>query len=129
MSHSNIHTITTDDEDAFNSHEERQCDQISEYLRSTIPKFTIPLLPNYILIRVHTGGSASQQYNGFGGGLSEVNKLYPELFNRLLPQYLNNDIVRSNHMTPRDVLNWLLESHIHALVTHLHQGKVIFYFG
>ena len=42
---------------------------------------------------------------------------------RLVPQYLNNDIVRCSKMKPSDIVEWLRQGHIHRMLRHFHQGR------
>lgn len=96
--------------------------QINSYLR----RFAVPSLAgsnhNVVLIRIHTVGVTCEQLVCFQSALSEISKTYRSLFNTLQIDYLNNDIIRCNHMTPSQVINWLLGGHIHILLGHFHQG-------
>lgn len=111
--------ITTDD-NSFAS--PQQFPQITNYLRSFSLSSAASLNNSIILIRVHTVGRDVQQLNSFISGLSEINRKYPAIFQKIVLQTINNDIVRYSYSKPSEIINWLLEGHIHTLLGHFHQG-------
>ena len=122
---STIDCIETTDENAFKSPQHFL--HVDKYLLyCTIPKRD-SLNNSNIVLRVHTVGSEAQQLVSFMGGLTEINIKYPIIHKRLILQKLNNDLMRTNNYKPRDAIDWLLESHIHVLLGHFHQGKVLFF--
>ena len=121
MALNNIVT-TTDDNNGFKAH----CSfhQIDNFLRfSFIPKTIHPDLKSTISLRVHTVGCDNQQLGFFVGGLSEVNSKYNNIYRRVNVQYINNDIVKCQKMTPKQSIDWLMDNHIHEILGHFHQGN------
>ena len=96
--------------------------QINSYLRGLAMSSLARSNNNYILIRIHTVGVTCEQLICFKSALNSICNTYRELFNTLQIQYLNNDIIRCNHMTPSQVVKWLLDGHVHILLGHFHQG-------
>lgn len=96
--------------------------QINTYLRGFAMSHLARVNNSVILIRIHTVGKNTEQLFSFESGLNAINRKYPNIFKSMMIHYLNNDIVRCNHMTPSDVVTWLLGGHIHILLGHFHQG-------
>lgn len=112
--------VTTDPDNGFKPHPEFH--QIDDYLKfnNAIPE---ALNENdTILVRVHCGGVASDQVECFEAAVVAIKLKYRSLEPLLMVQYLNNDIARSEHWKPKDIIDWLMSSDIHALLGHFHQG-------
>ena len=72
-----------------------------------------------ILVRVAKGGKNSQQEQCLLSALDKylINK-------RIIVEYLDTETIKSNKMTVVMVVRWLKMSHIHLIITHLHQAVV-----
>jgi len=78
----------------------------------------IPVDDFPLLIRIFGGGSSSHQTLHLQGAISRLNVDRKQC----KVEVLNCDDVNTHHLSIRDVINWLLSSHIHICSAHLHQG-------
>ena len=77
-----------------------------------------------ILVRVYVGGSAGTQVSNFERGFhTAASLLMPMLGAKHLKlEKLNIKEVCAKKMTISDLIDWLLASDIHFILSHLHQG-------
>lgn len=116
----NIVIINTDDRE-FKPHP--QLPQLDVYLQELPDMIPRNILSNVIVIRAYTVGKEPSQLDSYKSGIIQIKNKNPQLFMRLVPQYLNNDIVRCSKMKPCDIVEWLRQGNIHRLLGHFHQGR------
>ena len=73
-----------------------------------------------ILIRVFIGNSMGVQSGVFSQAISIFQRKYEKI--QVEVEYLNNKEVREQQMDPQNLVDWLLGSYIHFVLTHVHQG-------
>ena len=71
-----------------------------------------------ILIRVYTGGFHNHQSIPFLSAWNNVSNWYPNV----LIEYFSIVDIKELNYGPHDLVNWLLKSDIHFIITHIHQG-------
>ena len=78
-----------------------------------------------IKIRVFMGGMASTQTGPFTSALIEAQR-YFDVTGKTFPitEYLTTELARSLHWGIKEITDWLLDSDIHFILNHIHQGKV-----
>ena len=78
-----------------------------------------------IKIRVFMGGMASTQTGPFTSALIEAQR-YFDVTGKNFPitEYLTTDLARSLHWGIKEITDWLLDSDIHFILNHIHQGKL-----
>ena len=67
------------------------------------------------MIIINLGGINSQQIIPFKGAISDTS------FN-LEITYLTTTQIKDMDWTPKELVDWLLSSHIHFVLSHIHQG-------
>ena len=76
-----------------------------------------------VLIRVFSGGMAGVQVQPFITAISATLADHRAHIN-IMVEYLSTSQLRSEHMTPNDLVDWLLASDIHYFLSHAHQSIV-----
>ena len=71
-----------------------------------------------ILIRIFGGGESSIQTQELKHAIRSLD-IHPSLY---IVEILTCDMVNVFHFSLKDVIDWLLSSHIHFISAHLHQG-------
>lgn len=78
------------------------------------------------IIKVFVGGSNGLQRVQFEQALHRVVREYSGEKNpgflQIQVEYIDNDTVSRKKWLPRDLINYLLESDLHFILTHIHQG-------
>jgi hypothetical protein len=83
-------------------------------------KFAPPLLQRPLVIHCYGGGCKGNQALAFASAVSKVEaRLKGTTF---LVEYMTCKTVREQSFTETDFVNWLLSSHIHFVIGHVHQG-------
>jgi len=75
------------------------------------------------LIRVFSGGEAGAQVQPFLSAISATLDKHRTHIS-IMVEYLSTSQLRSKHMTPNDLVDWLLASDIHIFLSHAHQSIV-----
>ena len=78
----------------------------------------IPVEDYPIIIRIYGGGASSHQTNHLMVAISSLN--IDRTKYKL--EVLYCDDVNMRHYSLKDVIDWLLASHVHFIAAHLHQG-------
>lgn len=73
---------------------------------------------NVKIIKVFIGGRDSIQSSKFTGAWYRLNLDR----NAFIVEYINVDDVKKKLWTTEDFINWLLTSHVHFILSHVHQG-------
>lgn len=91
------------------------------------------------LIRVFVGGSGSRQTTSFYSALGllrrkeldeETSRNPPKtqsqscIWNGIVVESKNVDEIKNENMQPLDLFDWLLESDVHFIIAHIHQGLI-----
>lgn len=76
-----------------------------------------------IIVNVLKSSHEAMQSNYFVTAFHLVSQHIPVIFSRIKIQYLINKDIRDQDLVPRDVVDWLLSSHIHIIYSHPHQGN------
>jgi len=76
-----------------------------------------------LLIRVFSGGMAGVQVQPFLTAISATLAKHRSHIN-IMVEYLSTSQLRTKHMTPNDLVDWLLASDIHYFLSHAHQSIV-----
>ena len=74
-----------------------------------------------ILIRIFIGSRNGQSRQPFNSALGRINTKYKD---KLHFEILDTDMMKSDQrfsFTPKEFIDWLLDSDIHILVGHMHQ--------
>jgi hypothetical protein len=73
------------------------------------------------------GGVASTQTGPFTSAIIEAQR-YFDVTGKTFPmiEYLNTDLARSLNWGIKEIADWLLDSDIHFILNHIHQGKAKF---
>lgn len=87
----------------------------SKVLELSVPK---PVACKVILFRVFTGGKSYAQGTSFTSAVNEM-KLPPNLYRM---EIINITLIKDNRLSPRQLVDWLLSSHVHIILSHVHQG-------
>ena len=92
-------------------------------------KYMPPLITNSsssicIVIRAFVGGRESVQVQPFFIALSDFIATLAKSNVSVVVEYLNCDDVKKRKMDPAGVIDWLLNSHIHFILSHIHQGII-----
>jgi hypothetical protein len=69
-------------------------------------------------VRVFYGGKSSPQLFAFSASIAK----YLHKFPHINVEYINTDDIKVNHMTPYNLVCWLIDSDAHFIITHIHQG-------
>jgi hypothetical protein len=72
---------------------------------------------NDIIMRVFIGGNGAPQIQCFKVALERL-----ALGEMVKVEYINTEDVRKNFQSPAKFVEWLLGSHIHFILAHVHQG-------
>ena len=78
-----------------------------------------------ILIRVLQGGDRCKQLKYFDLAKTRIREAHPDLYDLLSFEILINDQIKANRWGPEETVNWLLDSDIHFILTHVHQGLMM----
>jgi hypothetical protein len=76
-----------------------------------------------IVVRVLISGSENQQYVAFKEAADIASSEYGS--DGILYEYMDCQHVRKLFEKPSDLVDWILESDIHFILGHIHQGGVI----
>ena len=82
----------------------------------TVENFPDTIYP--IIIRIFGGGESSFQTQELKHALGNLD-IHPSLYK---VEILTCDMVNVFHLSLKEVIDWLLSSHIHFISAHLHQG-------
>lgn len=74
--------------------------------------------------RCYSGGEKSEQTQPFQSAVAEVMHMYPE--DSLHVEIMPIKVLRESEWTPKQLVTWLLEAHIHFIICHPHDGTVTF---
>ena len=66
-------------------------------------------------MRVFQGGRNARQLEPVQQTLAEFQKLIDV-------EYIDIDTVKMQHLTIQSIVQWLLSSDVHLIITHMHQG-------
>ena len=77
---------------------------------------------NKIRINVYQVCEKAAQLPYFDSAILQLKKSHKHIYDKLDVKYLTQKVVRKEQMTPEQVSNWLLESDIHIILSHVHQG-------
>ena len=86
----------------------------------------IPAINDSCEITVNVLKSAHQpvQDEYFTAAFELISQHVPSIFKRIKKENKINKQIRDTDMLPKDVVDWLLSSHIHIIYSHVHQGYV-----
>ena len=84
----------------------------------------INLLASTITIRIYCGGYNCYQVRPFIAAITEALSMTTNLYSI---NYLYINQCRNNCWGPKEIIDWLLESHVHFIIAHLHQGFFDYY--
>ena len=79
----------------------------------------------YISVRVYCGGEDNVQGGPFKAAVRALQTQQRSLSLRtpsFIVEYCYIKTIRENNWTIHDLLTWLLDSNIHFILTHVHQG-------
>ena len=87
----------------------------------------IPAIDNIcpIVINVLKTSHDAVQVKFFTSALKHVARYVPQISERFKIHYVINKDIRDQDLIPKDIVDWLLSSHIHIIYSHLHQGTAI----
>jgi hypothetical protein len=80
---------------------------------------SVPIQSNVVLVRVFKGNKGSEQYKHFTTALSR----WRVPINYKI-EYIDTDEVKIRFKNPSELIDWLLGSHVHFILGHIHQGIV-----
>ena len=72
--------------------------------------------------QVVQGGADCHQLEYFTLARKNISDAHRDLYDLLSFEILNNDQRKANRWGPEETVNWLLDSDIHFVLTHVHQG-------
>jgi len=78
-----------------------------------------------ILIRIHECGKLGVQLVPFKLAQENIFRNTRSTHDRIIYQTINNDEIRKWRWSPEQLVNWLLDSQIHFIMSHCHQGMNI----
>jgi len=76
-----------------------------------------------VLIRVFSGGIAGVQVQPFATAISATLDKHRSHIN-IIVEYLSTSQLRTERMTPNNLVDWLLASDVHIFLSHAHQSIV-----
>ena len=91
-------------------------------------KLDVPVGPVFakadrkLLIRVHECGKSGVQIEPFRQAQTNIHENDRDTYARVTFETINNDYIRKNRWSPKHMVDWLLESDIHFILSHVHQG-------
>ena len=91
-------------------------------LRLEGQRFALPPKEEEVLIRVYKGNSKGAQSDAFDIAIQRVIHSMKDKGHKVSVKSLDLKRFRQEEMQFSDVIDWLLESHIHFIITHPHQG-------
>lgn len=77
---------------------------------------------NKIRINVYSVCENAGQFVYFRTAINALKSNHRDIFNKLEITELTNNEIRKQQLTPQEVSDWLLESDIHIILSHIHQG-------
>ena len=91
-------------------------------LRLEGQRFALPPKEEEVLIRVYKGNSKGAQSDAFDMAINRVIHSLNGKGHKVSIKSLDLKQFREQEMHFSDVIDWLLGSHIHFIITHPHQG-------
>lgn len=79
-------------------------------------------LDKKISIKVLVGGRRGHQDSYLTLAKDHIRYHHRQLWDLLFFEELNNDQIKTNSWGPEETVNWLIDSDIHLVMTHVHQG-------
>jgi hypothetical protein len=80
------------------------------------------------VIRVYCPGEGALQNGNFHVGLSESLQAFggnfDDLMMRPVVETVSNDSIRRQKWSPRDLVDWLKNSNLHFIISHVHQANL-----
>jgi hypothetical protein len=80
-------------------------------------------MSNYkIYYRVWEGNSLGEQKKAFATAFSRVESFMLRMNHPVEIEYLGLKEMREQSLHIKDIVTWLISSHVHFVITHIHQG-------
>lgn len=77
-----------------------------------------------IVVKVFEVGIQSNQIVYLNLAKEYIKDNHRRLFDKLAFETINNQTIKNNDWSPNDVKKWLMNSDIHIVLTHVHQGLI-----
>lgn len=89
--------------------------------------FYLPVLyyKKELIIRAAMGNIDGNQALGFSTSITQMERTYGNFSDNYRIEIIDNNSIRKYNWSPKDLVDWLLGSHIHFIITHVHQGHIV----
>jgi len=76
-----------------------------------------------IIVRVYTGGRSGSQLLAFNIAIAKFMRIHPDL-NEMSVEYMGPSEIGKNRWDIKDLIDWLIGSHVHFILAYIHEGTV-----